>query len=285
MMDITQTALLLSLNISVWDAGRTDSKVSEEVAKRHNTQAGRAGHYYKYRIDPKAPTYVAAKQAATKLRDYHYERTLPWSDGWQVLNAAAFMEYAEGFRRLESGLLVAARAFTEDYPRLKANAKVELNGLYKESDYPEPEEVLEAFGVRLRKMEIPRATDLRVKMSEEFVEQLAKDIKADVQDSLEGAMQRAWERLRERVAKLAASLSEKDRVFRDSLVENLRAECALLASLNITGDERLDQLRFEAEALIKGISAQALREDVRLRTKVATEASALQSRMAAYMGA
>lgn len=295
--DISATALLLSLSISIWDACRTDRKVSEEVAKRHNTSAGRAGHYNKYLIDVKAPSYVAVKKAATELREFHYKHTLPWEDGWQIIRGGTpYVDYSKEFRKRVAAIERLVQKFLDDFPRLKANAKVELNGLYREADYPDDKELRSKFGIRLRKRPVPSDADFRVQMSKDEVAAIQADIRADMESSLNGAVRAAWERLRERVEHVATRLSEppkkdpktgelKGPIFRDSLVENLKEECSLLSSLNLLGDPRLDEMRYEAERLIKGITPEKLRTSETLRTKVAKDAAQLTAAMAAYMGA
>jgi hypothetical protein len=283
-MDVSQTALLLSLHISTWDACRGDKRVSEDVARRAHVDKRRAGHYNKYLVDVAAPSYAGVRAAGTKLREFHYANTLPWSDGWGIIAAAAYPKYAAEFRKLEGAYHSAVADFLADYPRLKANARVELNGLYDEADYPTTDAIRNRFDIKLRKMEVPNTSDIRVKMSKDFVDTLRADITSDVNDCLSGAMTAAWTRLRERVGKLVETLGEKDKIFRDTLVTNARDECKLLASLNLVGDKNLDTIRYEIEKLLRGVNAQDLREDGKLRKQVAADAAEINRKMASFMG-
>ena len=46
---------------------------------------------------------------------------------------------------------------------------------------------------------------------------------------------------------MAEKLADSDKIFRDSLINNLCDLCDLLPKLNITGDKNLDNMRKEIE--------------------------------------
>jgi hypothetical protein len=79
-------------------------------------------------------------------------------------------------------------------------------------------------------------------------------------------------------------LSDKKAVFRDTLVTGLADLCAILPGLNLTGDERLDELRKRAEGMIANVDPQDLRELSSVRQSVARQAAEIHSMMASFMG-
>jgi hypothetical protein len=101
---------------------------------------------------------------------------------------------------------------------------------------------------------------------------------------VEVAMRDPYERLYSHIARMVERLSDKKAVFRDTLVTGLADLCAILPGLNLTGDERLEELRKRAERMIANVDPQDLREVPSVRQSVARQAAEIQSLMASFMG-
>jgi hypothetical protein len=276
--------MLANLSVRCWGAARNDKKISSEVAKTHSVDAKRAGKYRKNAINVEAPTYEAVKAAATELRAKHSEFTLPWSqDGARILTTTMFEQYSREMRTLRTKFDQAVQAFVEDYPTLKVDAKIELNGMYNEADYPA--DIREKFGVEVGILPLPEAEDFRVSLPETAVRQIKDDIQAEMKRAAHVAMQEPYERLYSHITRMVQRLSDPKAVFRDTLVSGLVDLCAILPGLNLTRDPQLDVLRQRAEQMIAHVSAQELRDNPAVRRDVARQAADIQNMMAGFMGA
>ncbi len=281
---LSERAMLVTLNIRQWSASLTDKKITAEVASSHAVSEKRAGRYRKNLIDTKAPAYQAVGTAASELRKIHYFYTLPWSqDGARILPADMFEQYSTTTRALTADFDRAVRAFVEDYPRLKLAARLELNGMYNEADYPT--NIAAKFGVDNVPMPLPDAQDFRVNLSETAVARIKGGIEAEMKKTLELAMQEPYERLYTHISRMVERLSEKDGIFRDTLVSGLKDLCAVLPGLNLARDVRLEELRMRAERMIANVDPQDLRDIPAVRRDVARQAAEIQRMMAGYMGA
>jgi hypothetical protein len=285
-MDTTslcERAMLVSLNIRRWAAALTDKKITAEVASNHAVNEKRAGRYRKNAIDIKAATFEAVGSAASELRNKHYFYTLPWSqDGARILPAAMFEEYSKETRALRAVFDRTVSAFVDDYPALKEAARLELNGMYNEDDYPT--NIAAKFGVDVVMMPLPDAEDFRATLSETAVAEIKQGIEAELQKTMQAAMRDPYERLYSHISRMVARLSDRDGVFRDTLVTGLSDLCAVLPGLNLTNDPTLDDLRRRAERMIANIEPQALRDVPVVRRDVARQAAEIQHLMAGYMG-
>jgi hypothetical protein len=281
---LSERALLASLNIRRWAAARTDKRISTEVAASHAVSEKRAGKYRKNAIDITAPSFEAVISASSELRNKHYFYTLPWSqDGARILPAAAYDDYAEQMRRLRAAFDRAVVAFVEDFPRLKAAAKRELNGMYNEADYPT--NIAAKFGVDLRYMPLPNGEDFRASLPAPAVAEIKQDIEAELQQTTQLAMREPYQRLYNHISRMVERLSDSKAVFRDTLVTGLAELCTILPALNLTGDTQLDELRKRAERMIANVDPQELRDHPSLRSTVARQAADIQHIMADFMGA
>jgi hypothetical protein len=78
-------------------------------------------------------------------------------------------------------------------------------------------------------------------------------------------------------------LADPKAIFRDSLVDNIKEQCALLSRLNFMDDPNLEAMRQHVEgSLIK--HPDALRNDPDLRRDTAAEAKAIMDKMSVFMG-
>jgi hypothetical protein len=77
--------------------------------------------------------------------------------------------------------------------------------------------------------------------------------------------------------RLSGQMDGKQKIFRDTAVENLAEFFERFRSLNVGGNEQLDRLVADAQRVIRGVEPQALRDNTGLRQHVATELSRVQS--------
>lgn len=280
---LSERAMLASLNIRRWSPALTDKKITHEVATSHAVSEKRAGKYRKNAIDVKAPSFQAVVSAASELRNQHYFYTLPWSqDGARILPSAVFEKYSNEMRKLRLTFDKSVQGFVDDYPRLMLVAKRELNGMYNQADYPT--NIAAKFGVDIAFMPMPDSQDFRASLSESAVSEIKKGIEAELQKTTQLAMHEPYERLYRHISRMVERLSDKQAIFRDTLVTGLADLCAILPGLNLMGDPQLDDLRKRAESLIANVDPQDLRDVPAVRRDVARKAAEIQSIMAPLMG-
>ena len=86
------------------------------------------------------------------------------------------------------------------------------------------------------------------------------------------------------VAKVERTLKDEDKIFRDSLIENVRELTEILPSLNIVSDPDIADLIKQTQKDIGSISdVKALRKDPEYRKDVAKSASKILKQMKGYV--
>ena len=280
--------MLCSLSISMWSARKHDPDASQEIAQRHGAQAD-AGRYHKVLLPKEALAEV--QKIVSDARQEHYFMTLPWDDnGYRVLPSAAYMDHTEKMRELSKRFTPAVEALAKEFGNLVEQARVRLGGLFRSEDYPAPDELRSKFSFATKVMPLPDAGDFRVTLGDEEKERIKRQITATVEASLQVASRELWQRLFEAVNHLAERLSAYkvtgvgvEHPFRDSVVTNLVKLVDVLPKLNVTGDPELDRLASEVRASLL-VDPQELRESESIRSETAKNATAIATRMAAYMG-
>lgn len=77
--------------------------------------------------------------------------------------------------------------------------------------------------------------------------------------------------------RLAGTEDGKPKQFRDSTVENLTEFFERFRHLNVSSNEQLDELVGRAQQIVSGVEPQQLRDNSKLRQRVATQLSGVQS--------
>jgi hypothetical protein len=280
-MSLTTRALLSNLAISQWTARKFDKRETQELATKHGT-AAEAARVNKSLL-PMARELDQIHKLSGEIRTDHYRLTLPWAmDGARILPADAYMDYVSIVRPKIMKWEGYARTFVDKYPDLKEQARIFLNGMYREDDYPDPSEVARKFRIDVSFYPVPDADDFRIKLSDDEEQKLREDLSASIQSAQGLAMRECWERLHKVVSHAATVLVDPKAIFRDSLVENAKELCGLLPKLNIADDPNLERMRQEVEAALCSHSPEVLRNPGHTRTEVAARMADVLSKMGAF---
>jgi hypothetical protein len=186
---------------------------------------------------------------------------------------ANFEKYSEEMRKHRATFEQAVNDFCANYDALVADAKLRLNGLFKQSDYPINIRGRFSWGIQITP--IPVGSDFRVNMSDSELSAIQNDIENRTQDAMQTAHADLYRRLIEAVGHMADKLDTKDAIFRDSLVDNVAELCELLPRLNVVDDPNLEKMRQQVERKLCANGPDVLRNNEPLRQQTARDASAI----------
>jgi len=284
---ISTRAMLADLTISSWSGRKYDRKVSDDVATQHNATSD-AGRYNKRLIARKAQEDLE-RIARTAFR-YHYFVTLPWLDsGVRVFPSALYFDYVTKMNASERAFNEAADRFAAAYPQMITDAQRDLNGLFNASDYPAPSAIRSKFAFRIAMLPLPDATDFRVDLGDEQVKKLQEQF-VQTRDALfnraigevVGRIQEVVGRMAERLRAYKVTDDKTEGVFRDTLVTNIRDLVAVLPALNVTEDDRLDDLIDRVRTSLCAHDADVLRENTTVRIETADAADEILAHVNAF---
>jgi hypothetical protein len=271
---IQNSAMLVDLNISVWTGRKMDKTVSDEIDASKHTKA-RAGNYHKKLLAGTARLDDLQKLVGM-IRVWHYEQTLPWSDGGsRLLPMKNFFDYKATLSDYEHQFEDAVKDFLVEYDTLVTAAAFQLGDLFNKDDYPDAIKLMSKFRMRYVFLPVPEAGDFRIDVNEASKTELQEQYAKFYTDKLNDAMQDAWDRLHDCLRKMSDKLAgDEKQIFRDSLVHNASDMCELLTKLNVTNDPKLEDARKKLESALVGVSATDLRKDdaLRLDTKAKVDA-------------
>jgi Putative metallopeptidase domain/VWA-like domain (DUF2201) len=275
---ITERAMLAAVHISIWAAVKHDRKVSRDVANQHGAHES-AGRYNKQLLRG-AEKLEALRSLAGQIRQHFYKITLPWSDeGYRLLPAHFYFELTTRMREFERVFSQSVEEFLEVYPSYIEQVRPELNGLFREDDYPSTEKLRTKFGVKLEVLPIPSGDDFRVTLSEEEQARVAREIDESVRLSLNRGTKDLWVRLTDVLTHMVDKLNEPESRFHASLVTNILDLVDLLPRLNVNQDEELNRFAAEIKDRLCNFSSHDLKKNEILRAATASDAAQILSQM------
>lgn len=278
MEKINEKALLCNLRISHWTARKSDRAISAQVEHTHN--AHNAGNYTKKLIDDAELKNI--QNIVGAARNHLYKNTLPWGDsGDRILQAKYYFEFLGSFTKFQDDFSTAVNNFIAAYPILKSEAKIRLNDLFCESDYPTSNQLAKRFDMTLTFLPISNLTDFRLNINENEIEKLKSKMEIEISARFTEATKEIWQRISEAVQHMSNKLADKDAIFRNSLVGNIEELITVLPRLNIADDPNITATIQDMKKLI--CDPEQLRSDSSQRSKTAKEAQIIVDRISEYL--
>ena len=272
-MSISSSAVLVELNISVWTANKLDKGATDTVLASNSASKDSA----QVRKNLMAGTDKRKKIAdyAAKIRLYHNQTTLSWSDkGARLLPTSLFMDYKQNMNVYQRNMTTMIEDFYANYADLIDLAKHHMGDLFNPYDYPSIEELRNKFGFRLVFSPLPEGGDFRLDIPKADMDELGQQYESAFNDRLKDAMREPWEKLHKTLVHISEKLTdvegddETKKRYHDTLITNAQELCGLLTHLNITKDPMLENARRSLELTMLGVDIDAIKESPDVRSSV-----------------
>jgi hypothetical protein len=273
---LAETAMLVKLTRKKFNHNKCDKDLSREQADRLNVKMKNAVRVMKSLVSKEfvQPYTRIINNAGT----YYYGCTLPWTDkGWRMLPATMFDEFSEKFRSFSTRLDAAVNSAGDKLEAEIEKMSRQLGKAFNRDDYPTVEEFKSGMILKVDFQAITAGDDFRVKISETQRQAIIDEINDRNRERVVKANEFLWNRLHDVVSKMADTLKEEDKIFRNSLVANVAELCDLLPRLNINDDQALNDRAKAVKDLLGDYDPQELREQPEVRKEAAKEAAAQAS--------
>lgn len=276
-MSLSQHAVLVALNISVFSGRKFDRTATEKVSEDFNA-SNEAGRYNKL-IVPKS-LLAEVNHIAGQARSLHYELTVPWMhNGVGILSSKVFNRYSTELGILQAKFQKAVAKIVRVYPDAIESAKNILGLLFNASDYPDASQLERLFSFDWTIMPVPEHGDFRVEISDQEKKAMERALSASLKKAQDGAMRELASRMHSAVKRMADTLKSYNdgaiSKFTRSLVDDVRDMCVLLPQMNVSGDKSFDSLCADVSRSLSAHDPVALRNDPVLSIEVQKKAEQL----------
>lgn len=283
-MSIKDNALIVSLTVRKPQLSAKDEKATHD-AETANNAAG-AGKYTKD-LYPKAliAPIVAVESAA---RAYIERNTYPWGRGRgsDLLPMTKFMDFTTRIGEFNVQYSQAVTVFLNNWSNVMLEAQRRQGDMFDASAYPDVSDLKSQFTFEVSYTPVTDMSDFRVAASEAEKEILAAAVERDVVAAQENLMRAPLERLRAAVEKLSsvtgASRTKVNKrtgetetvapIFRDTLIENVLHEVAMIAEFADLLPDNVKELAATAKDIAPHPDALRVDPELRTRTHVASKA-------------
>jgi hypothetical protein len=278
-MSISEAAMLVELNISVWTANKVDKSASRKVVD-DNYAGVDAGHFKKNLMAGTTQRKEIADYAES-CRRWHGGRTMPWSDrGPRLLPTSLFFDYKTEMNARQAYFDNKVSEFLQAYPRLVQTADNYLGNLFDPADYPDVDEVRTKFGFRMVFLPVPTAGDFRIDLPSQEMEAVRLQYEAHADARVASAMHEQWDKLHTMVSRMSGMLVEPEgeedkRRWYNTFLTNAQDMCSLLTHLNVTRDPKLESARRDLERAIVGVEIDDIKESISVREDVKSKLDAM----------
>lgn len=274
---LNQRCLLVSTCISIATKNKQDRAITEEVLRQHSASHD-AGKFVK-NLYPEEAVKPVQKQAGV-IRQLVYARSLPWSqDGQRMLPCAALLDLQSELNKEVTEFNRLADESAANFDNWIATARITRNGMFNRDDYPAtPEQFRRLFNVDVKFLPMPDESHVVLDMANEEIEMVKESTARQVKDAVANAQHDLFERVKAPLQAMADTLRQDGKVFRDSLIGNVKDIADVLPALNIMGDAKLTEVHGELQALGKS-SAGACRRSRTYRKTTADKAQAILAKL------
>ena len=285
-MNISEKAMLVALSISAWSGRKYDKDATKEVADNHGTDATRAGRFNKILVNPSSLKDITS--ISGNARNYTMSVTLPWlNDGIRIIPVDIYLEYTQRMSEYRTQFNQAVDKLLVEYDALVKQARLDLNGLFKESDYPSEESIRRKHAFNVRVFNLPDSGDFRVSLSESEFQSTKQEIEQNLAEAQENAVRDVFDRVSMRMKHIIKRLNEVETTegkgIRESMMRNVSELADMLPKLNITGNQEIDAVARQIKQDLASISSDDLRENQSSRIAAKQAANDILNKVSAYI--
>ncbi len=272
------SAVIVRLHIGTFTNSRKDAGITKEVRLARSLGKD-AGGWRKNKFPPKA--FATISKMGGLIRSWHYSQTLPWEFGYRLLTAQNFSAYNSRLEEFQAQYLAAAESdFGSKFDLWIAEAQKMHAKAFVGSDYPSSWASMKPeFCLRVEHSPVPKAGGFAIKgIAAKAVSDMRAEMESRFNKNVEEAMQNTWFELLAPVRDLASKLANKGaKIYRDSLVDNLKDIVARIPALNLTGDNRLARAAAQIKERLASVKIETLKESVEARTEAGKAAQEIIS--------
>lgn len=266
---------LIVLRTSVWTARKKLNMANINVdADKELLRAS------KFLVDPTALKPIESVRG--NARNWLADRSLPFPlDGAVFVPRDLIMHCDEYLRGQQTLFEAATDEFCSRYGTHREAARIRLNGLFNEAEYPRNIRTKFNFEWQFVTLGMPGASVLPAALYEQEKTKLRNMVDEAARSAVSCLYERFHAVVSHMTERLTGQSDGKPKVFKKTLVANMREFLETIDALNITNDESLQNLAEQCRGIMRGVTPDQLRMDQFAREQVAGNMKKVQETLEA----
>ena len=262
--ELLNNTVILSYHIKAWGNRR-----KADVAKIQTDTDKSRLNVTKKLID--SDEFKSIQKFNTEVREWLNSRSVPsfFRNALMLVKTDMVSEVDQYLKDAQEKLKVLVDNLVIAFPIHKESAKLALNGMFEDGDYPSTDVLRTLFDIQWNWIALNVAENLPDNIRAKENAKLQNLWQESIGEIIKGLRMGFKELVDHAVDRLTVTPGEKPKIFKDSLVPNFREFLDTFSARNVVNDDELETLVGQAKKLVEGISSDDLRNDVSLRSYTA----------------
>ena len=286
LISLASSAVLVSVDISVWSATKQDRGISDEVTTSKNADKS-AGRYVKNLL-ANHPKHKAVVNYRQTIYNWLQRSTYDWSGSSRLLPLVNLVKFMKEFEAHDKEFNRLLDEFINKYPQIVSDAAFKQGDMFDRTQYPDAGAVRSKFRIKLFVTTVPQ-NDFRSNISSVIAEDLKNHYERQVGEIIDNVMVDASERFMEIASRISNACTEsmpdedgkvKRKKIYDTTITQAKEICTTLKEFNLTNNQELETARQRLEQALRDVTVDDLRESSYVRSVVKNDVDDILSKFA-----
>ena len=276
LISLASSAVLVSVDISVWSATKQDRGISDEVTTSKNADK-HAGRYVKNLL-ANHPKHKAVVNYRQTVYNWLQRRTYKWNQSQNLLPSVDVPKFKQEYQEHQLAFHGLVDSLTNDYDSIVSDMAFKQGDMFNRNDYPTKEQVASKFSLNLYVSEVPM-NDFRCGIAQDIADDLFTTYKKQAQGIIESIASEQSERMVEVMESIShccgvdesevnGETRTKRRKIYDTTIQKALEMCESFKRFNLKNDSGLESARASLEKVLRGVKAEDIRDSDAVRHQV-----------------
>ena len=277
LISLASSAVLVSVDISVWSATKQDRGISDEIttAKQADKSAGR----YVKNLLANHPKHKAVVNYRQTIYNWLQRRTYKWNQSQNLLPSVDVPKFKTEYHEHQLAFHGLVDSLVADYDSIVSDMAFKQGTMFNRNDYPSADQVKAKFGLNLYVSEVPM-NDFRCGIANDIADDLFNTYTKQAQTIIDSIGLEQSERMVEVMQSishccgvdekesLSGEVTTKRRKIYDTTIQKALEMCESFKRFNLKNDSGLEQARASLEKVLSGVKAEDIRDSDAVRHHV-----------------
>ena len=277
LISLASSAVLISVDISVWSATKQDRGISDEVTTAKNADKS-AGRYVKNLL-ANHPSHKAVVNYRQTIYNWLQRRTYRWNQSQQLLPSIDMPKFKTEYHEHQVAFHALVDSLIDNYDSIVSDMAFKQGDMFNRSDYPTKEQVASKFSLNLYVSEVP-TNDFRCGIAQDIAEDLFNNLSSQTKTIIDNIASDQAQRLVDVMESIThccgvdeidlenGEVRTKRRKIYDTTIQKALEMCESFKRFNLKNDSGLEQARASLEKVLRGVSAEDIRDSDAVRHHV-----------------
>ena len=276
LISLSSSAVLVSVDISVWSATKQDRGISDEVTTSKNADK-HAGRYVKNLL-ANHPKHKAVVNYRQTIYNWLQRRTYRWNQSQNLLPSVDVPKFKQEYHEHEIAFHALVDELITQYDSIVSDMAFKQGTMFNRNDYPVKEQVAGKFSLNLYVSEVPM-NDFRCGIAQDIAEDLFTTLSKQSARIIDSIAQEQSERMLEVMESIThccgvdesevnGETRTKRRKIYDTTIQKALEMCESFKRFNLKNDSALEQARASLEKVLSGVKAEDIRDSDAVRHHV-----------------